>query len=77
MTVAECSQVVVPQHPSLPAPSEGVGLAADIVRLLLAKLAEYIVPDATEVYTCSHIYDYIHVHLYIYPVHVQWCFLVS
>lgn len=49
MTIAECSQVVVPSHPSLPAPSEGVGLAADIVRLLLAKLAEYIVPDASEV----------------------------
>ena len=59
MTVAECSQVVVPPHPSLPAPSEGVGLAADIVRLLLAKLAEYIVPDATEVY--------IHVHVHAHP----------
>ena len=53
MTVAECSQVVVPPHPSLPAPSGEVGLAADIVRLLLAKLAEYIVPDATEVSPAS------------------------
>ena len=47
--------MVVPPHPSLPTPSEGVGLAADIVRLLLAKLAEYIVPDATEVYTHVHL----------------------
>ena len=51
MTTAECSQVIVPTHPSLPAPLEGAELAADIVHLLLAKLAEYIVPDATEVGT--------------------------
>ena len=49
MTVAECSQVAVPPHPSLPSTSKGAGLAADIVQLLLAKLAEYIVPNATEV----------------------------
>jgi E3 ubiquitin-protein ligase HECTD4 len=49
MTVAECSKVVVPPHPSLPSPSQGAGLPADIVQLLLAKLAEYIVPQSTEV----------------------------
>ena len=48
MTMAECSQVTVPPHPSLP-PSKRSGLAADIVELLLAKLAEYIVPDASQV----------------------------
>lgn len=47
MTVADCSQVIVPSHPSLP-PSKNSGLAADIVELLLAKLAEYIVPDASQ-----------------------------
>lgn len=47
MTVADCSQVIVPPHPSLP-PSKNSGLAADIVELLLAKLAEYIVPDASQ-----------------------------
>lgn len=52
MTVAECSKVTVPVHPSLPRPSHkssGENLAADIVGLLLAKLAEYIVPDASQV----------------------------
>lgn len=53
MTVAECSQVTVPPHPSLPPKSKegatGSSLAADIVKLLLAKLAEYIVPDASQV----------------------------
>ncbi len=49
MTLADCSQVVVPPHPSLPSPSKGAGLAADIVQLLLAKLGEYIVPSFTEV----------------------------
>ena len=53
MTVAECSQVVVPPHPSLPPRPKGEptgsSLAADIVKLLLAKLAEYIVPDASQV----------------------------
>ena len=54
MTVAECSQVSVPPHPSLPPKlkgeeSSGSSLAADIVKLLLAKLAEYIVPDASQV----------------------------
>ena len=54
MTVAECSQVAVPPHPSLPPKSRGeestgTSLAADIVKLLLAKLAEYIVPDASQV----------------------------
>lgn len=54
MTVAECSQVSVPTHPSLSHPANkasGRILAADIVGLLLAKLAEYIVPDASQV--CS------------------------
>ena len=57
MTVVDCSQVVVPSHlslapPSLPCPSiknKGKKLAADMVNLLLAKLAEYIVPDASQV----------------------------
>ena len=55
MTVAECSQVTVPAHPSLTDSksgddkSSGSSLAADIVKLLLAKLAEYIVPDASQV----------------------------
>ena len=51
MTVAECSQVIVPAHPSLTRSSKAGGrsLAADIVGLLLAKLAEYIVPDASQV----------------------------
>ena len=53
MTVAECSQVSVPSHPSLSHPTNkttsGKNLAADIVGLLLAKLAEYIVPDASQV----------------------------
>ena len=47
MTVADCSLVIVPPHPSLP-PSKNSGLAADIIELLLAKLAEYIVPDASQ-----------------------------
>ena len=51
MAVAECSKVIVPPHPSLPSPSQGAGLAADIVQLLLAKLAEYIVPQSIEVGT--------------------------
>lgn len=53
MTVAECSQVTVPSHPSLSrianTKASGRSLAADIVGLLLAKLAEYIVPDASQV----------------------------
>lgn len=54
MTIAECSQVVVPPHPSMPSSKQvgqakQVGLAADIVNLLLAKLAEYIVPDTSQV----------------------------
>ena len=52
MTVAECSQITVPSHPSLPPSAHkknGRSLAADIVDLLLAKLAEYIVPDASQV----------------------------
>ena len=48
MSMIDCSQVAVPPHPSLP-PSRQTGLAADIVGLLLAKLAEYIVPDASQV----------------------------
>ena len=54
MTVADCSKVVVPPHPSLTSPSEGAGLAADIVQLLLAKLAEYIIPNFAEVSSNSH-----------------------
>lgn len=51
MTVAECSLVVVPSTPSMSHSSHrsGKSLAADIVGLLLAKLAEYIVPDASQV----------------------------
>ena len=52
MTVADCSQVTVPAHPSLSPnvhKASGRGLAADIINLLLAKLAEYIVPDASQV----------------------------
>ena len=46
--------MAVPPHPSLPPKSRGeestgTSLAADIVKLLLAKLAEYIVPDASQV----------------------------
>lgn len=64
MTVVECSQVVVPAHPSLVSrPSHkasGRSLAANIVGLLLAKLAEYIVPDASQVSS-------------IWSVWVGWC----
>ena len=52
MTVEDCARVVVPTHPSLSRPANkttGRNLAADIVGLLLAKLAEYIVPDASQV----------------------------
>lgn len=60
MTVADCSLVDIPMrqsHQSSPSSSlssnkiNGKRLAAEIVNLLLAKLAEYIVPDASEVGT--------------------------
>ncbi len=52
MTEAECSKISVPIHPSLPPSAHkksGRSLSGDIVDLLLAKLAEYIVPDASQV----------------------------
>ena len=54
MSVAECSQVELPPHPSIPDHTHfggktGSGIAGQIVGLFLAKLAEYIVPDSSQV----------------------------
>ena len=54
MTVAECYQVELPPHPSTPdhtpyGGKTGSGIAGQIVGLFLTKLAEYIVPDSSQV----------------------------
>lgn len=47
MTPAECSKVTLPFHPSLSISQDN--MATGIVSLLLAKLADYIVADASQV----------------------------
>jgi len=54
MTVTDCSKVNVPPHlltidDSAEGKTTGCGVARQIVGLFLSKLAEYIVPDSTQV----------------------------
>ncbi len=57
MSMADCSKVEVPPHLlTSELTSEGgrtgSGVAGQIVGLFLSKLAEYIVPDSSQVLTC-------------------------
>ncbi len=58
MSMADCSQVEVPPHLlTTELTSEGgktgSGVAGQIVGLFLSKLAEYIVPDSSQVLLCT------------------------
>lgn len=47
MTIAECSQVIIPSHPTLSSLPLSTNLASKIITLLMAKLAEYMTPSHT------------------------------
>ena len=49
MTLAECSQVSIPSHPTLSNMPASSNLASKIITLLMAKLAEYITPSNSNV----------------------------
>ena len=49
MTIAECSQVTIPPHPTLTGSLQSGNLAASIITLLMAKLAEYLIPSVSQV----------------------------
>lgn len=51
MTIAECSQVIIPPHPTLSALPPSTNLASKIITLLMAKLAEYITPSTSHIST--------------------------
>ena len=44
MTIAECTQVVIPSHPALSSAHSTANHASKIITLLVAKLAEYMTP---------------------------------
>ena len=49
MTIADCARVVIPPHPSLLHSQPSENLAKSIITLLLFKLSEYLVPNASQV----------------------------
>ena len=48
MTIAECSQVTIPPHPTFSSSLQTDNLASNIITLLMAKLAEYLVPSVNQ-----------------------------
>ena len=48
MTQAECSQVVIPSHPTFSDSLQSDNLPSNIITLLMAKLAEYLVPSLSQ-----------------------------
>ena len=48
MTIAECSQVDIPANPTFSASLQSDNLASNIITLLMAKLAEYLIPSLSQ-----------------------------
>lgn len=74
MSIADCSRVEVPSHLltsalTLDTGKTGSGVAGQIVGLFLSKLAEYIVPDSSQVhfdYVDQILYLRLHNYIYTY-----------
>ena len=48
MTIDECSQVTIPSNPTFSSSLQSDNLASNIITLLMAKLAEYLVPNLSQ-----------------------------